>query len=148
MALESIRVFKPTLFEQLHKHKTLLTDLSDDYRDDTTRQQAQIDKLIEAADGEKEYIDNLVRRLFPAAQKYTANTHHGYDSLHDWRRAHRVAHIDFLSLNLERNSTEELLAFRRAEEAFSIMNDTEKLSAFFETIKPDKLNEDIASLEA
>lgn len=148
MALESIRVFKPTLFEQLHKHKTLLTDVSDDYRDDTTRQQAQIDKLIEAADGEKEYIDNLVRRLFPAAQKYTANTHHGYDSLQEWRRTHRVAHIDFLSLYLERSSTEGLMAFRRAEEAFSIMNDADKLGTFLDTIKPNELNDAIASLEA
>lgn len=148
MALESIRVFKPVLFEQLHKHKVLLTDISDGYSNDTSRQQAQIDKLIEAADGEKEYVDNLARRLFPAAQKYTANTHYGYDSLHDWRRAHRVAHIDFLGLYLERNSTEGLLAFRRAEKAFSMMNDREELNTYLNSIKPNELNDTIAALEA
>lgn len=148
MALESIRVFKPSLFEQLHKHKALLTDISDDYRDDTSRQQAQVDLLIKAAGGDKEYIDSLVRRLFPAAQKYTGNTHYSYDSFHDWRRTHRVAHIDFLSLYLERDTTEGLLAFRRAEEAFSVMNDAEKLKTYLDSIKPDELNDAIASLEA
>lgn len=150
MALEAVRVFKPSLFGELHKHKSLLTTVSDDYGydRDTTRQEKQIDKLIELADGDKEYVDRLISRIFPAAKRYISNTHYGYDYLSEWRRTHRLSHTDFLSLYLERNTTEGLIAFRRAEEAFEIMNDEARFGELLDSLDPELLNDTIYALEA
>lgn len=150
MTLEAVRVFKPALFNELHKHKNLLTTVSDsyNYNNDTTRQEKQIEKLIELADGDKEYVDKLISRVFPAAKRYISNMHYGYDSMSDWRRTHRLAHIDFLSLYLERNTTEGLMAFRRAEEAFEIMNNEAQFGALLDSLDPELLNDTIYSLEA
>lgn len=150
MALETVRVFKPALFSELHKHTALLTTVSDNYgySNDTTRQEKQIEKLIEIADGDKEYVDRLISRIFPAAKRYVSNMNYGYDSMSDWRRNHRLAHIDFLSLYLERNTTEGLKAFRRAEEAFAIMNDEVSFGALLDNLEPELLNDTIYSLEA
>lgn len=150
MTLEAVRVFKPILFNELHKHKTLLTAVSDNYGygNDTTRQEAQIEKLTKIADGDKEYVDKLIGRIFPAAKRYVSNIHYGYDSMSDWRRTHRLAHIDFLSLYLERNTTEGLKAFRRAEEAFEIMNSEDKFGELLDSLDPELLNDTIYSLEA
>ena len=150
MTLEAIRVFKPALFNELHKHKSLLTTVSDGYgySNDTSRQEKQIAKLIELADDDKEYVDRLISRIFPAAKRYTTNVHHGYDSMSGWRRMHRLAHIDFLSLYLERNTTEGLEAFRRAEEAFEVMSDEDKFGILLDSLNPALLNDTIYSLEA
>ena len=150
MALEAVRVFKPALFNELHKHKNLLTTVSDSYSysNDTTRQEKQIEKLVELADGDKEYVDKLISRIFPAAKRYISNMHYGYDSMSDWRRAHRLAHVDFLSLYLERNTTEGLKAFRRAEEAFVTMSSEAQFGALLDDLDPELLNDTIYSLEA
>ncbi len=147
LALEAIRTFKPDLFTQLQKSKNLLTDVSESYRDDTSEQQAEISKLKEIA-GDKEYVDNLVRRIFPAAQRYTSNTHYGSDYVTDWRRNHRVAHIDFLGLYLERTAPSGLLAFRRSERAYELMTDVGVLGDYLDSLKPFDLEDTIAGLEA
>jgi hypothetical protein len=147
MALESLRIFRPAIFTQLQKMKPTLTALSDRYDRDDTKQKTEVEVLVESAGGDREYIKYLIKRIFPAANQYIDNTHYGHDYVTDWRRQHRVAHIDFLRLYFERTAPSELSAFRRAETAYELMSDETKLGEYLDALKPGELEDVIAALE-
>lgn len=150
IALESLRVFRPELFALLAKMRSVLTQVSNDYgsRDDDPKVQAQVDELIECAGQESSLVRDLISRVFPAARRYLENYNHDYSSMAEWRREHRVAHIDFLNLYFDRTAPSELAAFRQAETAYSLLPDADGFGAFLDAIKPSELEETIKALEA
>lgn len=149
LGIESVRIFEPALFKNIHENRELLTNISDHYgRDDDSKEKDKIAEMVKAADGNEELVGNLVRRLFPAAERYTGNTHYGNDYFTQWRRSHRLAYIDFLNLYLERAAPSGLLAFRRSEKAYELMQDAKKFGKYLDSIQPDDLEKTIQGLEA
>ena len=149
MALEAIRVFRPEIFEEIQKIRVTLTEVSDSYgRSDSTRQQNEIDHLIEVAGSDAELVRNLIRRVFPAARQYTENNHYGHDFLSTWKREHRLAHISYLDLYLGRTAPSDLIAFNLAEKAYTHFADADALGEFLDSLQPEQLEDIISGLEA
>lgn len=149
VALEAIRVFRPEIFEQLQIVRGTLTGVTSPFGDsDSKRQRDEIDKLIEVADNEAEIVRDLIRRVFPAARRYTDNTHYGHDSASSWKRDHRVAHLDYLNLYFERTAPSGIISFRRAEKAYAMLTDGAALGAYLDGLKPEDLEDTISGLEA
>jgi len=149
LALESLRVFRPEIFQQIQKNKTLLTEVRDPYSDrDTKKQQAQIDEMLELAGDDAEILRSLIGRVFPMAQRYVNNTHYGYDFAATAKRDHRLGHIDYLDLYLERTAPSGLVSFRRSEKAFLKMADPVEFASYLGEVEPEQLEDTISGLEA
>ncbi|WP_437770361.1 hypothetical protein [Arthrobacter sp. KNU40] len=150
IALESVRVFRPELFQLLAKMRPVLTQVSGDYssREDDPKAQEQVNELIKCVGDESDLVRSLISRVFPAARRYLENYSYGYSSMTEWRRGHRIAHIDFLNLYFDRTAPSELAAFRQAEKALSLLPDADGFGAFLDAVKPDELEETIRALEA
>lgn len=150
LALEAVRVFRPELFEQIQELRSTLTGISEDaFRDsDNDERKKQVQNFIDAAGSDKEVVENLIRYVFPAAQKYTTNTHYGYDSQSDWKRNHKVAHIDYLNMYLDRVAPQSLLAFRRSEKAVGLMQEPNAFENYLDSLPPEELEGTISGLEA
>ncbi|CAB4861610.1 unannotated protein [freshwater metagenome] len=149
IALEAIRIFRPEFFEKIHAVRTTLTEVSDPWGDrDRARQKAEIDALLLMAGDDADIVKKLIRRVFPAARRYTENTSYGHDFLAGWRRDHRVAHIDYLNQYLERTAPAGAISFRRAEKAFSLFTDQTALEEYLDSVPSTELEDTISGLEA
>lgn len=150
LALESVRVFRPEIFGALQRVRTSLTEIPDNSfgRSDTSRQQAEIDGLLEIAGSNADLVRQLIRRLFPAARRYIENNQYGRNSQAVWLREHRVAHISFLDLYFSRAAPSDLRSFRNAERASTLLNDATALGAFLDSLPIDELEDAISGLEA
>ena len=148
LAMEAIRVFRPDVFTRLSGIQSILTAVNE--YDDPRREgnKAIVDQLMKDLGDEAPLFRNLVRRVFPAAQRYTNNTSYGYDSQQEWRRKHLLAHIDFLSLYFTRTPPPELDAFRAAEEVFPLLGDGKKLDRYFRGLDRGILEDVLGALEA
>ncbi|ALV46119.1 hypothetical protein MB46_12130 [Arthrobacter alpinus] len=148
VALESVRIFRPEIFEELQKIRATLTGVSNSYGGgDNTRQQQEVDNLLLLAGKDIELIKKLILRIFPAARQYTENTNFGYDSVAAWKREHRVAYLGYLDLYFGRTAPRELIAFNHAERAYALFSDSYQLGAYLDEMKPEELEDIIASLE-
>lgn len=149
LALEALRVFRPEIFQQIQKHKTVLTEVRDPYGDrDAKKQQAEVDEMLAAAGDDAELVKELIRRVFPMARRYTDNMHYGHDSATEAKRDHRVGHIDYLDLYLERTAPSGLVSFRRSEKAFTKIADAAEFAKYLDSVEPEDLENTIAGLEA
>jgi hypothetical protein len=131
VAMEAVRIFRPEIFAQLQTMRQALTQPSSiGYGSGKNpNHQAAIDKLLEIAGPDQGIVKHLFGRVFPVAQVYVSNTSYGHDWLANWRRSHRLAHIDFLSMYLDRVAPSELNAFRIAEMLVPQTTDPETMDA-------------------
>lgn len=149
LALEAIRIFRPELFEQIQSMRSTLTGISEDsfHDPDTEERKEEVSKLLERAGEDKEIIKDLIQYVFPAAQRHTSNVHYSYDSQSKWKRDHRVAHIDFLNMYLDRVAPKGLVAFRRSEKAIGLMTKPNQFAKFLDSLPPEDLETTISGLE-
>lgn len=150
LGLEALRLFMPDVFRQLGASVTALTTDSDmGYRKRTEDEEhkRQIDALVEVASEHSELLRSVVKRLFPAAERYIDQMEYGSDWERRWLRERRVAHKDILRLYLERIAGRDLLAFSAAEEARSLMTDFDALERHLRSLSPEAMRQVISSLE-
>jgi predicted KAP-like P-loop ATPase len=149
LGLEAVRVFLPDVFGHLHgavEGLTTASRLSYGNREDPSLK-LRVEGLVEAAEDHEELARAMVRRLFPAAERYLGGTHFGFDWKARWLRERRVAHEDILRLYLERVAGEGLQAFTDAEQAWSHMADRAALDEYLRSLEPDRLQDVISALE-
>lgn len=150
LALEAVRVFLPDVFRGMHSAVDGLTSTSDSYgsQGDPAYLKEQIETLIMAADKRGEIVRDLIRRLFPAANRHVGGSHYGGEWKKGWLRDRRVAHEDLLRLYLERVMSERLQAFSDAENVWARMTDRAALETYLHSIPIDRAEDVISSLEA
>lgn len=148
VAIEAIRVFRPEVFGQLPAIATELTSVrgSSYGSRDTSREKAAINRLVTAAGDDADVVRSLISRVFPAARQYIENYSYGYESSNGWRASHRVAHIDWLSLYLSRVAPSQLQGFRLAEVLLGAFAEPDRLSAGFDAIPPNQLEDVLDAL--
>ena len=146
LALEAIRVFKPNLHSRLKQSADALTERTNSGWSDDETSKKTISSLIDSDDGE--YVENVIKRIFPAAEKYIGSTNYGYSYSGEWRRKGRVAHEDNLRTYFEHRPTEGTKAMRVAVSVYDLMHDLEKFSKFVSSINKNGLEGFIQSLEA
>jgi hypothetical protein len=148
LSLEAIRVFLPDVFAGLHSNVDVLTNASD-VRDgnDAEESRKRIDGLINVAEMHGDVVRAMVRRLFPAAERYIGGSHYQRDWASRWLRERRVANEELLSFYLERVAGSGLRAFTDAEQAWARATDREALDRYLRSLDRERLQDVIASFE-
>jgi predicted KAP-like P-loop ATPase len=149
LALEAVRTFLPDVFTALARAQEALTRTAITFggRDTEPHLKQSVDEMIEVAKDQDDIARALIRRVFPAAQRYIENTHYGPEWSRTWLKARRVAHIDVLRLYLERTASEGLSAFTDAVRAYGLLTDESRLDEFLRSIDLARLEDVIAALE-
>lgn len=152
LALEAVRLFLPDVFALLCKSVDALTTPSGIFygvRDDERHLKASIEALIQKgeANGNKETVLSIIRRLFPAALRHVGGYHYGPEWTKRWLRNRRVAHKDILTLYLENVVGESLQSFLDAERAWGVLADKDALEKYLRSLDPEQLEDVIQSLE-
>jgi hypothetical protein len=141
VALEAIRVFRPEVFAHLQVVSTELTTVSGyghSFRD-ASREKEAIERFIASAGDDGAIVRSLITRVFPAGLQYIDNHVFGSDSTNGWRAAHQVAHIDWLSLYLNRVAPAELDGFRDAEVLLGKLSSADEMKECLNAIPSDRL---------
>ncbi len=148
IALEAIRVFRPEIFAQLQEVTSELTTVHGYtyHSRDTSREKAAIEEFIASAGDQGAIVRALITRVFPAGRQYIDNYSFGTDSRNGWRTAHQVAHIDWLSLYLNRVAPSELQGFMVAEVILGALTDADELQSKLDAIPPDQLEDVLGAL--
>ena len=159
LALETVRLFLPDVFDLLPSMIDLLTVTSPWGRnvprssygsnhqgDNDSHRNARIDKLRDAAaqkprDGEPEpesrgAVTAMIRHIFPPSEQSIVRD----ESYEQWAgellSQRRVAHAHVLQIYLEYVVGDNLLVFHDAEQAFEHMPDRDKLDRFIRSLDP------------
>lgn len=151
LAMEALRVFRPELMQRLSKLRGELTSTRDIMSPKDERAQKAIAALLATFPEDAEVIRALFNRVFPVALQYIENNHYGSGWLGTWRTAHRMAHVDFLSLYFDRVAPDELVAFRNSERAFKLLSNGPALKEYLIGLNPEDLEtvvEGLTSYEA
>ncbi|MBO1740806.1 P-loop NTPase fold protein [Leifsonia sp. TF02-11] len=151
LAMEALRVFRPELIQQLSKLRAQLTNTREIMGRKDEKAQKAISVLLEEFPDDGELIRALFSRVFPAAVQYIENSHYGSSWLGTWRTAHRMAHIDFISLYFDRVAPDELVAFRSSERAFELLSNGAALKEYLTGLDREQLEtvlEGLTSYEA
>jgi predicted KAP-like P-loop ATPase len=89
VAIQSLRVFAPNVFDALASNKDMLTRIPTD-REGRTPRDAFLESVVAMVTAEKrEAVKDLIHRLFPAL-----SGHYGSDWSSEWRKKARVASAD------------------------------------------------------
>ena len=147
LSLEAIRVFLPDVFKLLHQTLGALTGVGEARHGQSEVMKAQVEGLLAAAGPQKDVVQAMIERLFPAGQRHIRNIHYGGDWRGRWLRERRVAHDDILRFYLERVVGEGLKAFTDAELAFIYLPCQESLNRYLRSLEPTRQQDVIASLE-
>lgn len=148
VALEAIRVFRPEVFAHLQIVVTELTTIRayGFSSRNTSGEKVALERFVESASDDREITTSLIARVFPAGLQHTANHTFGSESAAEWRGAHRVAHIDWLSLYLNRVAPAELRSFRAAEVLLGKLSNAEEMQDCLDAIQPEELEDVLDAL--
>ena len=149
LALEAVRVFLPDVFREIQKTiegLTVTLSAGSGYQEDPPPFKKQIDRLIEVAGDHTGVARQLIRYLFPAAQRHNGGSDHSDEWKKEWLRERRVAHEDILRLYLERVIGEGLRAFNEAEQAWGLMADGKALDSYLRKLDTERLEDVISHL--
>ena len=150
LALEAIRMFLPDVFKLLHgaiEGLTADSDSASDSHSDPDYLKAQVNGLIKAAGDHSRVFESMIKRLFPAGERYIDGSFYDSNFKKEWLRERRVAHEDILRLYLERIANENLQAVMGAEEAWQRIANRDTFDEYLRSIDSSKLQDVIASLE-
>ena len=147
LALEAIRIFLPDSFAKLHLAVSSLTTLASGNGRDNPDEKRHVEEIVAAAAPHEDVIRSLIRRIFPAGERYLGGTHYSSGFERQWFKNRRLAHVDLLRLYLERVTGESLQAFFDAERAFAMLSDRNALDDYLRSLEPSRLEEVISGLE-
>jgi len=147
LALEAVRVFMPDVHSMLQYSVSGLTTTYDfGTHMEPPHLKKQVEKLIEVAKDNSEVVNSLVRRLFPAGERFIGNTNYGSDWKSQWLRGRRVAHEHVLRLYLEKVAGADFKAFIDAEIAWSHMSSATEFDSCLRALDVDRLHDVINAL--
>lgn len=145
LALEAIRIFKPNLYTKFKQSANALTEKTNaGWEDDKTNKEI-INSLVKSDDSE--YVENVIKKIFPAAEKYISGTNYGHSYSAKWRRKGRVAYEDNLRTYFEHYPNEGSKAMKTAASAYDLMHDLKRFRKFVSDIDQNELENFVRSLE-
>ncbi|ADV28442.1 KAP P-loop domain protein [Pseudoxanthomonas suwonensis 11-1] len=147
LGLEAVRIFIPDVFDRLHAYAPVLTG-ADLPSSDSQYAADQIRELLDSSGNNRDVVLSMIKRLFPAAQKYVGGSAYGVDFKNGWLARRRVAHEDVLRFYLERLASEGLKSFTDADSAWRKIGDESEFDEFLRSIPNERLLGVVSSLEA
>lgn len=149
LVMEAIRILRPQIFERLLKLQHDLVNPPIPTLQEGAETEGPIDALLKEFPKDRFILQDLLNSIFPAAQDKNGERYAQHNSI--WRLEHRIAHVDFLKLYLERVASDPLTTFRDSERAFTCLNDGVALRNYLTELDPEKLEDvisDLASFES
>lgn len=149
LVMEAIRILRPQIFERLLKLQHDLVNPPIPILQEGAETEGPIDALLKEFPKDRFILQDLLNSIFPAAQDKNGERYAQHNSI--WRLEHRIAHVDFLKLYLERVASDPLTTFRDSERAFTCLNDGVALKKYLTELDPQKLEDvisDLASFES
>lgn len=149
LVMEAIRILRPEIFERLLKLQHDLVNPPIAILQEGAETEGPIDALLKEFPEDRFILQDLLSSIFPATQHRNGERYAQHKSI--WRRKHRMAHVDFLKLYLERVVSDPLMTFRDSERAFTCLNDGVALKKYLTELDPEKLEDvisDLASFES
>lgn len=145
LAMEAVRVFRPTLFSDLTQNRDTLTA---QHRLTEKEAKEQLDALTEKHPKDKSVLQGIFNRIFPYAASIVTKSFPYELSPKEWKMAHRLANNHFLNFYLDSVSPAELATFKYAEEAFSLMEDYESFSEYLSALPVTQLEDVVKDLRS
>ena len=133
MALESIRLFLPELFDAIQSNKKEFADPFSMAKVHNLNNDSVIHEILGKLNlGEKRVIaESFIKRVLPVGYSHIGPSHTYHDPL-TWLRKRRVAHISLLQYYFEKEENQQLREFVLSEKMYSCMGDERALSEFLE----------------
>ena len=150
LALESIRIFLPDVFEKIGNHMVELTSCANG-RDSTGGLVGAGEKAREILSIEEDYRDvvkSLINRIFPGGNWITGDSNYGAEWQKQWLKSRRCAHPDILRFYMQGIVGAPYQAFLDGERAFSLIGDEEQFDRFMRDLNNEDLEDVIESLES
>jgi predicted KAP-like P-loop ATPase len=151
LALEAVRVAAPQVAHRLPDLVTELTDVSNSTGRVNDVERAEriknLRELISAGATHADAIEEMLRVLFPATQRYLGNTLYGPNSAAKWRSERLVAEESILRFYLERSLPKGVLGSATVRKIFDSLGDEASLRAAFAGMDPDTLEDALSRLE-
>ncbi|HEY9602683.1 MAG TPA: P-loop NTPase fold protein [Allocoleopsis sp.] len=145
IAIESLRVFCPVIYDIIRKHPEEFAGYVTDRSFPSSR--VEVIKplhdswIAQIQDGDREPVKNLLKRLFPKLEAVWGNTYYGAESASSWRRELRVCSLEIFPVyfclavpegNLSNTEMQAILALAGNAKAFG-----KKLLELAEQERPD-----------
>jgi predicted KAP-like P-loop ATPase len=148
LALDALRTLKPGVFSRIPDAVSALTTTASDFGHEmNVEHQKQIMELVEAAGEDRDAVEQLVTRLFPAAQQFLKNTKFGPDWELRWAKERRVAHERMLKFYLERSYADGVLPNARIQEYLASLGDAGTLRGLLDGLSPEALDHVLERLQ-
>lgn len=147
LALEAVRVFLPDIFVQLPARAAALTAGPPSWHARTDPHAEEIRKLVSEA-ANKDVVTQLIRELFPMAQRHIGGLTFSDGYVQKWRKHRRVAVPEVLNFYLERRLPEGAVSTIEVDRAFALLGDRQALHDALEKLDSTRIEALLARLEA
>ena len=126
LGMEAIRVFSPSLFEELRTNSHVLVQSTTVWMSPEARRE-HLGLLLDRAGDKRQVLDVVLRVLFPSTQSFLSNVSYGTQSEAYWRRERRVASEEVLLVYLEAGLAQDGLPSSTVLEIVEALGDEHRL---------------------
>jgi hypothetical protein len=130
LALEALRLLEPQVFALIASNSDTLTSRPPDTllapRLSAHKPEQAVKQIIEVA-RRPEIVEDVLKELFPAAQRYLGGMHYSGSFEKEWRAGGRVASQDVLTIYLERGLPQGMISSHRVKEVLAMLDDRQAL---------------------
>ncbi|MBN2310662.1 MAG: hypothetical protein JXR94_16945 [Candidatus Hydrogenedentes bacterium] len=140
IAIEALRVFEPETYSRLRSMKQALTEREEGgaYGDDTSTEEKrrQLELLVEAvSDQNREAVREILRQLFPAAERLLGGPTYGSEFEDRWYRELRVCHPQIFDRYFYLAIPEGDVSQSDIQRIMDLAGDRERLASQFRSLK-------------
>ena len=153
LGLEAIRVFRPSMFDELRFHNECLVHsnsgsllwMTEEGRNREI--QGRLSAMLERAQGERKVLNAVLEILFPVTQGFLGHGQYGLSWIADWRKQRRVACEEVLRIYLQAGLDEGAIASRDVQGIVEALTDEKKLVSLFDALDERRFEAALERLE-
>ena len=146
LALEAVRVFMPEAFAKLPGLLAALTGGGrENSRDDPNA--GAVRRFVEEAAPHEGVARELIRRVFPLAERFLGGVHYAEGYGRKWHRDRRVAVADVLRFYLQRRLPAGVVAAAFVQAAYALFGDRDALTVMLDSTDAELLENLLGRLE-
>ena len=147
LALEALRVLRPTVFGGLRAHAAFLVHSRSGMPTDEKQRKKKLSSMVDGADADRVVLSSVLQILFPATQGALGGPHYGPEWDADWRKSRRVASEDVLRLYLQAGLDEAALPSKDIQDLVNALTDEQKLPNLLSALEGERLEDALERLE-
>jgi predicted KAP-like P-loop ATPase len=148
LVLEAVRVLRPDIYVLLYDAVPALSQVGDTMREGRkAANRKTVEDILAKAGPDRDALDELLTRLFPATQQYLRNQGFSYEWINRWSKDRRVAHERVLRFYLERSYPPGAITNVQVKSFFERLRDEVGLREMLGQLTVEQLEELLTRLE-